>query len=251
MAPPKMIKVSHKMASYRESHVGKSEQYDRDLSEDAFDAYMARLEANFLHQFVPALFPVNVPQYLDFACGTGRITSLIETYAHSSYGVDVSESMQTIAKKKCSKTTFFLQDICDDPLPIAPADLVTAFRFFGNAEDELRFAALKAINRHLSKGGYLIINNHRNPSSTYIRLEKLRGGKDPANLSPQKLQEMLRKCGFSIVKTLGIGWWFVHRRLNSKVVCESGFVSAIESISRAPLVYNYCPDYVLVARKES
>ena len=39
-------------------------------------------------------------------------------------------------------------------------DLVTSFRFFGNAQDELRSSALAAINRHLRPQGYLIINNH-------------------------------------------------------------------------------------------
>jgi len=237
------------MTSYRESHQGKSSNYDRDLQEGAFDAFMAAREERFLQQSIPVLFPQGVPHYLDFACGTGRITSVVETFTQRSFGVDVSESMQAVAKSKCKKTTFFLHDMTVASLDIEPVQLVTAFRFFGNAENELRISALNCIGRHMAGGGYLILNNHRNPSSVYIRLETSRGGKDPADLSPSKLDGLLKQAGFSVETLFGLGLWFVHHRLNRKAVCQSGLISLIDPISRISGFYRYCPDYIVVARK--
>lgn len=238
------------MESYRDSHLEKSADYDQDLKEGAFDAYMATHEAAFLRRNIPILFPGGLPSYLDFACGTGRITSVVEGLAERSYGVDVSESMQAVAKAKCKKTTFFLQDITQQPLDLEPVDLVTAFRFFGNAEEALRLAALQAISRQMASGGYLIANNHRNPLSPYVRLGNLRGGNDPADLAPGKFEAALRAAGFSVQKVFGLGWWFIHSRMNNRSFCESAFVSLIDPLSRIPGLYRYCPDCIVVARKD-
>lgn len=237
------------MASYRDSHLAKSSDYDQDLKSDAFDSFMAENEERFLKLAIPRLFPNGIPRYLDFACGTGRITSLVENYAKDSYAVDVSENMQELAKQKCRNTTFYLQDITANPLTIDPVQLVTAFRFFGNAEDNLRISALGALKKKIVPGGYLVINNHRNPSSLYLKIDNLRGGNDPADLSPKKLNIMLKNSGFSIITIYGIGWWFIHRRLNRKAVCQSWLLKLMEPISRLPLVSNICPDYILIAKK--
>jgi predicted TPR repeat methyltransferase len=237
------------MTSYKESHKGKSSNYDQDLEEGGFDAFMAEQESRFLRRNIPILFPRGLASYLDFACGTGRITSVVEDLATKSFGVDVSESMQAVAKEKCRKTTFFLHDLTEAPLNIEPVQLVTAFRFFGNAEDPLRAAALDGISRQTASGGYLIINNHRNPSSISIRLANLRGHGDTADLSPDKLEAMLKKAGFLVVKVFGLGWWYLHHRLDSKTICQSMLASILDPISRLPGFYRYCPDYIVVAKK--
>jgi hypothetical protein len=46
-------------------------------------------------------------------------------------------------------------------LDIGQFDLVTAFRFLGNADDQLRRSAMDALRVRID--GYLLINNHRNP----------------------------------------------------------------------------------------
>ena len=58
----------------------------------------------------------------------------------------------------------------DDSLCKREFDLITAFRFFPNAECELRKAALRALVLHLSKEGVLVFNNHKNAGSLRERL---------------------------------------------------------------------------------
>ena len=132
--------------SYRNSHLSKGSDYDSDLDLGNFDAYMVTHESKILAKTVQSLFPNKVPRYLDFACGTGRILSTVAQYAEASFGIDVSESMVSEAKQKSANTEFFITDLTSSQAPVADIDLITAFRFFGNAEQELRQSVLKALS---------------------------------------------------------------------------------------------------------
>ena len=85
---------------YRDSHASRGDSYDARLAGQPFDAYMARWEAWWLPRLVARLHPDGVPRYLDFACGTGRITGIVAPLARESVGVDVSESMLSRARAK-------------------------------------------------------------------------------------------------------------------------------------------------------
>lgn len=234
---------------YRLSHQGKGEDYDRALQEGDFNTYMAKLEAKIVCESVRKIFPAGVPRYLDFACGTGRITCLLEEYAEYSFGIDLSETMLAEARNKCKKTTFSVQDLTQKPLSEDSFDLVTAFRFFGNAQDELRQAALKAIARLVKPGGYLILNNHRNPRSFHSQLLRLRGDEVPGTLEPSNLQLMLEDNGFRIYKNHGIGAWLIMYRLFSKKILFSTFAKYFEFSSKLPGIYSRCPDAVIIAQR--
>ena len=85
------------MTDYRHSHITKGDEYDSALDSNPWDAYMHRVEAAFLQEIVPNLF-AEKPRYLDFACGTGRITSVVAPMTAECTGVDVSESMLAEAR---------------------------------------------------------------------------------------------------------------------------------------------------------
>ena len=234
---------------YRQSHLQKGSDYDENLAADPFSAYMTRLEGEILQQIFQARFDGRVPRYLDFACGTGRILSQFEEQADLSYGVDVSENMVEQARRKCAKTTFFLVDLTKEQLDIPAVDLITAFRFFGNAQDELRVNVLAALNRHLAPGGLLVINNHRNPGAIQAILNRLTGGTDTMDLTYWKLRRLLRGAGFRLERAYGIGWWLLRYGLNSPETLNSGVGRLLEPVSRLGIMAPICPDAVLVARK--
>ena len=210
------------------SHLEKGEGYDRNISSGGFDTYMADRKRENLSRVIPQLFPDRIPRFLDFACGTGRITQLMEQMAEQSFGVDVSESMVEQARRKCTRTTFIIRDLTRDESPVESVDLVSAFRFFGNAQDELRASALLAINRILVGGGYLILNNHRNPLSIRNLMLRPSGRMPLVDLSYGKLKKLLKDAGFRIVRGYGIGFWVIayrHERpeiLTSRVAPTSG-----------------------------
>ena len=234
---------------YRTSHQKKGKDYDQDLSKGDFNTYMKQRELIILSSVIPALFPGKISRYLDFACGTGRITSFLENFAVKSYGVDLSEEMIELARQKCKRTNLILKDITKDNLELEPVHLITAFRFFGNAQDELRKGVLQALSKLLVSQGFLIFNNHRNPNSLKLMLERLTGGNDPADLSYSKMKNYLSNTGFKIVRSYGVGFWLINYRLDRSNIFRSKIVRAIEPMSLIPGVAPFCPDAVIVAQK--
>src|SRR6185436_6830497 len=106
-----------------------------------------------------------------------------------------------------------------------PVSLVTSFRFFGNAEQSLRAAVLGALKRRLAPGGYLIINNHRNPWSALDTLYRLAGGTSDLDLTYGKLARLLHSNGFRIVRTYPIGVWLLRHRMIQTSILESRLAS--------------------------
>ena len=237
-------------SDYRRSHVGKGADYDRDLAAGGFDSYMTAREAVLVPALVRDLFPNSRPKYLDFACGTGRITSLVEPLARASCGVDVSASMLAEAVRKCPNTRFVLRDLTTEPLDETDFELATAFRFFGNAQDDLRRAVFQAISRHLVPGGYFVFNNHRNRSSGRALLQRATGRfQDHADLDLAKIRRLMEPAGLRVVRTTGIGWWQLAHRLDRPAAFRSSLASVLEPLSTLGAVAPYCPAYIVVARK--
>ena len=235
--------------SYRESHLDKGAIYDETLAESPFDDYMARREAEFLTRFVQQEFAGRVDRYLDFACGTGRILSTVAPYSAKSYGLDISDSMANKALEKCPETEFHIGDFTTQESPVEPVDLVTSFRFLGNAEPTLRRMALVAINGFLRPGGYLVTNNHRNPNALPVLMHKLTGCTEDLDLSHSKLKRLLRETGFSVVATHCIGLWAFRHSLCTRKRLESSAATFLEKVVRVPGQAHICPDVILVARK--
>jgi SAM-dependent methyltransferase len=236
-------------ADYRQSHLEKGADYDAALAGGTFDSYMTTREAILLPRIVTRLFPAIPPKYLDFACGTGRITSLVAPLSRQSRGVDVSEAMVGEARRKCPNTRFDVRDITTELLDDTDFELITAFRFFGNAQPDLRRAALRAVSRHLVRGGYFVFNNHRNYGSLRARLQRATGRyEDVADLDLAMLRDLLRDAGLSIEFTTGIGWWLVAHRFDMPGTFGSSLVGAIEPLSTRSWMAPYCPAYIVVAR---
>jgi len=234
---------------YRLSHLNKGSDYDENLDQWNFDAFMSQRESKILQAILPKFFDGKIPRYLDFACGTGRITKVVEAMAKESYGVDVSQRMLEQARMKCKRTTFIQTDVTQEPLSIKPVNLVTAFRFFGNAEDELRLSALKQIHNMLDGNGYLVLNNHRNPWSIGNVAHRIQGHKSGQDLHYFKLKSMLMKSGFKILRAVGIGVWIFRDKLIQSEILNSRIGNTFEFISRIPLICPLCPDVVIIAQK--
>jgi len=127
--------------SYRRSHLARGDAYDANLASSPFDDYLSRAEAHYLGRLLGTVLPARINRYLDFACGTGRITRQLESRADESFGVDISPSMLRIARTRCRFTEFVHADLTDfarQTHELSGFDVVTAFRFFGNAEPALR-----------------------------------------------------------------------------------------------------------------
>lgn len=213
--------------SYRYSHSkkGYGKNYDTHFKNDSFNARVWELEKNILNNILDVFYPSKkIENYLDFACGTGRICSFLEDRANNSFGIDITEEMIKIARDQCKKTKFIVGDITINSLNEPEKyDLITAFRFFLNAEKELRESALSEIGKIISKDGILVFNIHGNkPSFRHIAIifSKLVGRKTNKNeMSICDVKYMLEKHNFEIIDYYGVNFMpqffsrFVPRQL--------------------------------------
>lgn len=173
-----------KDADYRTSHVGRGWDYEQSFRRDPRQALLWARERQELALVVAGLRPVGT--YLDFACGTGRITRYIARLTGAlSTGIDISPSMLEVAIAAGGDINYLLGDLTFDDNLLAGQqfDLITAFQFFPNAEPKLRTAAMRRLVEHLAPGGALVVNNHQNSTALRYRLVRLRGHV-PARITP-------------------------------------------------------------------
>ncbi len=233
---------------YRASHLSKGHDYDEGLAGSPFDDYMTACETRILEAVASRHFSGRIPRYLDFACGTGRITTVLAGHAHKTIGIDVSDSMVAVARRKLPDAEFLVSDITRAAPSFEPFDLVTAFRFMGNAQDELRQAALRALGQLIRPGGLLVLNNHRSPYAIQHMLSRL-GRSERLDLTASKLERLLRSSGFQMVETHAVGWWIVRAALMRRNILESAWARRLERFGTLPGLAAISPDTIIVARK--
>jgi len=157
--------------------------------------------------------------------------------------------MLSVARSKCPTTEFVVADVTKSLPALEPYDLVTSFRFFGNAEDELRTEVLGALSRFARSGGYLIINNHRNPSCGHVLLGRMRGFKHDMDLTKGKITKMLSHAGFRLLKSYGIGWWLARSAWMRNEILNAPYAQYLEKFGLAVGLSAVSPDMVLIAKK--
>ena len=244
-------KPAVEVTDYRTSHLAKGASYDANLAGDPFDAYMDAWEQQHVPRILQTRFPAGIGRYLDFACGTGRVTRLMAPLAASSTAVDISASMIEQARTKCPQTWFVLADLTRDDPDLGEFDLASSFRFFGNAQDELREAALHAIGKRIRVGGHLFINSHRNPMAIYALLNRVTGGDAASKLDLplSKLRALLARHGFEIVHLQPIGAWLLRAAWMARARADSPQSVRNERRFGAAWLAPISPDLLVLARK--
>ncbi len=203
--------------NYSYSHLQKGENYH-----EKFEKYPGRnliwnIEKKIILDFVDKK---EIDKQLDFAAGTGRIAQLLEKQVKKQYLLDSSSKMLSYAKKILKDSVIINNDFTkiDDHQKF---DLITAFRFFPNAEPKLREKAMKFISKSLSKNGLLILNNHRNFWSLPYFFKRLTFRSDGFGMTHKEVEILVRSNGLKIYKYKSTGlitekeksrfilWWLV------------------------------------------
>jgi ubiquinone/menaquinone biosynthesis C-methylase UbiE len=242
--------------SYRLSHLApeKGQSYENSFVNLPYRKMVWRWEQEVLTRLIKKLFDASSEiRYLDFACGTGRILSLLESYAAESYGVDISESMLEVARKKCRHATLVHVDLTTTKVfPNQSFDLITAFRFFLNAEQELRESALKEIRYLIKPSGYFIFNIHMNEGSLLVKLIRLyQWIKHIDNdlfhtLSISQASDLLDKHGFTIAEAYHFGVLPIYDERNKYLI---GLINSTERIfSKISLLTPFSRYVIFVCR---
>jgi SAM-dependent methyltransferase len=202
-----------KQYDYTESHkdIKKALNYEYNLyADETYDSCMWEIEKKYLLKEIGSIKKGKI-KYLDFACGTGRVISFVEPLIAESTGVDVSNNMLDIAKNKTIKSRLINCDLTTkDVIKGEEYDLITVFRFFLNAQDELRRKVMPLLSEKLSNNGLLIFNIHGNTSSYHLLpviLWRLGIKKtELKHLSYFETLDIIRKSNLKLIKLYGVGF---------------------------------------------
>lgn len=207
-------------ATYRDSHKtpGKGAAYDQYYTTNRDARLLWTLEQRLLTDLIERRFGRREIHLLDFACGTGRLTRFLEPFVATSVGVDVSPTMLTQARRKLTRTELLEVDLtAHNVFGDRKFNLITAFRFFLNAEPALRCRTIAVLAGLLAPDGYLVFNNHRNRASpsvlvNYIRHRRSRRPRSEFNvMSRQEMLALVRDADLRLIEMLHAG--VLHPRM--------------------------------------
>lgn len=195
----------NKTDCYSSTHIHKGTAYHQ-----AFTAFPGRkllweLEQDALYKIIQE--KKSFKKHLDFAGGTGRIAKVLEEFSNQQYILDISTEMLAVAKENLSQATIICADFRDNPAELNEVvfDMVTAFRFFPNAEPALRESAMQFITRKLVKGGWLVCNNHRNFWSFPYFASRLTYSGGSVGMSNRQIITLADQCGLALIRTYSMG----------------------------------------------
>lgn len=188
---------------YRLSHLHpkKGKEYHDNFLNEPYLKMVWQLEKTIIDNVLSTFFINTEVHHLDFACGTGRILSYLEEKTTSSVGIDISPSMIEMARENCKSAEIINADLTLlDVLGERKFNLITAFRFFPNAQSELRKEVMHLLKRHLQDEGYFVFNNHKNTGSSRNRLARLCGHRNYKGMSILEIESLLSETGLKIEK---------------------------------------------------
>jgi SAM-dependent methyltransferase len=236
--------------SYRSSHTapGYGHRYSANYAVGYYAGVFREIETPILKDIFATLREGR-RSLLDFACGTGRITRLAAPHFERVVGVDVSDEMLEIAKSE-GGPGYVCQDITKLPLG-ERFSVVTAFRFFLNAEQALRLEALAAIRQHMAPNGRLVCNIHMNSQSimgiVYRMTRWLPGLPRHNTLSYRQFESILAAGGFSVERVV----WYAATPRPGRFFARflDRWVGSIEKVLAAiGLQGRFAHSFIVVAR---
>jgi len=145
---------------YRNSHLqpGKGQAYHDKFLNNPYRKMVWELEKRILDEILSTFYKDIKIYHLDFACGTGRILHYLAGRVSCSVGVDLSPSMIEVASRNNKTSEIIQTDITrNDVLGERKFNLITAFRFFPNAQPALRVEAMQAMKNTFKKMDILFL----------------------------------------------------------------------------------------------
>lgn len=231
-------------------------KYDKKIC-NRFEQFIWDLEKHYLDRITEKY---SGEDYLDFACGTGRIIEFLSDKFESSVGIDTARPMLQEAQKKVPDAQFITGNIVTEKVTDKTFDVITSFRLFLNLETENRVKILRSLRRLLKEDGILVINNHMNRYSIiglrFWIAHKIFGR--PLNrdieekgiintMSANEVKTMLREAGYRIIE--------VHRftvlpgRKNILLLPRKMLFYVERFLSKVPLINRLAKDQIYVCKK--
>jgi SAM-dependent methyltransferase len=196
---------------YRRRHTGDASVatgYDERLfRQGTYESMLWERERALLDRMVDGFVPRR-DAMLDFACGTARVLAHLEDRFGDATGLDISPDMLANARAKLKRARLVCGDATRQPDVVkGPFDLITAFRFFLNAQPALRDEAMHwLVSKLCDETSVLFFNIHGNRFSTrqlVARIKKLQG-KEVHWMSRGEVERLVARHGLEVVDWQGL-----------------------------------------------
>lgn len=197
------------MKSYRTVHLGKDvgRRYDAMHADKVDSLIWDHFVKPMLREELQRAADAGARRYLDFACGTGRITKIGASVFSDATGIDISEDMLEVARSRAPTVALHCVDVTRQPDAMAgPFDCVTLFRFLLNAEPDLRREVLDWLSSVMPQGASLIGNTHQHTASfggLATMIGRGLGQKQLNHLSRAAVERLLGDAGFRVERWEG------------------------------------------------
>ncbi len=147
------------------------------LAEEGYDLYaghydrtLAHLDSFERYDLFEMLGDVKGKKVLDLGCGTGRMTMNLVKFGAAVTGVDVSEEMLNLARKKCRAAEFVLANSENLPFEEGSFDVVVASFLIVHLKGLEK--TFDEVYRVLKPGGVFIVTNVNQRKAPKLSLDK-------------------------------------------------------------------------------
>ncbi len=223
-----VIEKNKKKISYRNLHEGIGHDYAYEFINNPYRSMMWRLEQKVLDALLDKYLLSAKPVAMDFACGTGRVLQFISKRVDFVVGIDVAGSMLKVAAESLPINAELINNditLNSNVFEGKIFDVITAFRFFPNAEDSLRDQAMQKLAEHLKPKGIMIFNNHQNASSPVRSAGAFLGMAKAKNMKRNEVYALANRNSLEIIEEIGLGVLPFYERF---MPISSGLVETIE-----------------------
>ena len=232
------------MSDYRSSHLDKGEDYDDIFRLRLRESLLWKAEKQVLADFLASHFQSSRPSHLDFACGTGRVLAYLTPFVSRSVGVDVSAAMLEVARRRAPEARILQTDLTrKNSLTNERFDVITAFRFFPNAQPSLRKEAIEALAPLLSDHGVIIFNNHLNDRSTTRRLQRLARRPLGHAMSRDEIDQLCAWGGLQVQASVGLG---ILPDFGDSKAWNRAFVRLDRHVYKNPFMRELCENQIFL-----
>jgi SAM-dependent methyltransferase len=240
------------------------ESYDRSIA-NRFELAIFRLERRVLRDLFRRLRSSDPgTEYLDFACGTGRILEVFKDLVRTKVGVDTSAGQLAAARHKVPDAELVHGNLVEHPQLLGSRrfGLITSFRLLLNLEPGNRVPILRVLGDLLTEDGHLVIDNHMNRYSilglTALFAHKvLRVPKKPhvppgrrgiiSTMTESELRMALATAGLQVEEVHRIFVLPGHKRL--QLLPTRWLVGVEMFLSRIPVVNRLSKNQIYVCRR--
>ncbi len=231
------------------------EKYDDvQYAADSHSTAVNQRQRRYLHRLIRRTFGEQRPVQHDFACGTGRAVGLLQDVVYDAHGYDVSAQMLDRAMDRGYRAHWHQipsSGALPMPEPTEGPSIVTIFRLLLNVPDDVRERAIAFAAQALpSSDGILVVQNHGSRRSLrHLRAHKHANNPWYSELSDERVYEILRQYGFSVIERRGFavfprGWYApkMTRTLVRKLD---------DALCRVRFLDRYAVDVLYVARRDA